>query len=943
MKYLSWNDAFLLACSYYKKNGNLIVVNNYITESGYNLGNWIYNQRRFYKRNNLSQEKIDMLNSIGMIWDTFENNWKIMYSQAAKVFNDYGHIDIYNIDEKLSIWLKKQEKLYNNNELEKWKRELLENIYINENYLCKSNIKKTWENIYELAVKFYEDNHNLIIPRSYQIVVDEKVINLGKWINTQRYNYHEGKLEQEKIDLLNKIEMVWVVRVKQNPLEWDKWYKYASKFYERYNHLKVPTNYKVDDNYNLNNWLRRQKQLRNEGKLSTEKIQKLECIGIDWTIKNSNKIKYSWDEIYCSAVTYYKEHGDLFISSNYIDSLGYPLGKWIKKQRKDKKVGLLTIEQIEKLNNIGMIWYSCNTLTKISWEKAYEYAKEYYLEYGDLLVKRNYITKDGYKLGRWINTQRTYKVKGALSNEKIKLLDSIGMVWIINPDQERIEWLVSFDCAKKYLEKNHNLNIDLLFKTDDTYPKANYCLGRWLSYQKFLYHHKQLSKDKVEKLNDLNIDWRLNNKLSWDLTYQIAKQYYEEHGNLTSSYDYKTDNSYYVEGFNLYDWLVRQRVKLNNGTLSKKRIDKLNEIGMIWNLNDKNWNEMYKYLKLILIDEKSVDLNTLKKIKRWLSTQKHLYVTGELDSDRTNKLFQLGINLEILEKKTWNDSYEYAKKYYEKYGNISISTSYICEDGYRLGQWINNVKNAYRSGKLEQEKIELLEKLDIVWDRNPSEWDIYFDKAKNYYKEYGDLNIEKSYVTEDGYKLGQWLYRQKLNRNSNFLSNEKINRLESIGIEWSESKYLSWQESYLLAKKYYEEHGNLRITEEEYEGYTLSKWIRVQRGYYKKGILSDDKIALLNNIGMIWDLGLNKNNIKELCDEFKINYYLNKKELKYITYKELYAKLKFFKDNNISYLDNDNMLTSNVFLSSISFEEQYGISLKELMKTNDYTKVLKKY
>jgi hypothetical protein len=303
----------------------------------------------------------------------------------------------------------------------------------------------------------------------------------------------------------------------------------------------------------------------------------------------------------------------------------------------------------------------------------------------------------------------------------------------------------------------------------------------------------------------------------------------------------------------------------------------------------------------------------------------------------------LGINLEILEKKTWNDSYEYAKKYYEKYGNISISTSYICEDGYRLGQWINNVKNAYRSGKLEQEKIELLEKLDIVWDRNPSEWDIYFDKAKNYYKEYGDLNIEKSYVTEDGYKLGQWLYRQKLNRNSNFLSNEKINRLESIGIEWSESKYLSWQESYLLAKKYYEEHGNLRITEEEYEGYTLSKWIRVQRGYYKKGILSDDKIALLNNIGMIWDLGLNKNNIKELCDEFKINYYLNKKELKYITYKELYAKLKFFKDNNISYLDNDNMLTSNVFLSSISFEEQYGISLKELMKTNDYTKVLKKY
>ena len=54
MNNLSWEEAFLLAQSYYELNGNLIVNNNYITESGYNLGNWIYNQRRAYKRNELS-------------------------------------------------------------------------------------------------------------------------------------------------------------------------------------------------------------------------------------------------------------------------------------------------------------------------------------------------------------------------------------------------------------------------------------------------------------------------------------------------------------------------------------------------------------------------------------------------------------------------------------------------------------------------------------------------------------------------------------------------------------------------------------------------------------------------------------------------------------------------------------------------------------------------
>ena len=946
MNNLSWEEAFLLAQSYYELNGNLIVNNNYITESGYNLGNWIYNQRRAYKRNELSKKRIDLLNDIGMVWDAFDNNWKIMYKDAKKIYITCGFIDIYKIDDKLSIWLKKQEKLYLNNELIDWKKDLLDQINIKNNFSCTTNLKCSWDDIYKLAVKFYEDNNNLVIPRSYVSKLNNTTVKLGKWINTQRCNYNNGKLDEDKIDKLNKIGMVWKIRSKREALEWDKWYGFAKEYYNIYGNLKVLNNYLAESKYKLSSWIRKQRTKKNNNKLTDEQIKQLNDIGMEWDIhsytsKSDDKKIVEWDKMYLLALDYYEKNGDIFVPEDYVDENGFALGKWISAQKRHKKANTLTYEQITKLEDIGIIWNSYNTITKVSWNEAFEYAKEYYLENGDLLIKREYLTDDGYKLGRWINTQRTYKSRGKLSNEKIKQLDSIGMIWVVNPEQEKIDWLVAYECAKKYYEYYNNLSIDALFKTDESYPKSNYNLGRWLSYQKFLYHHKQLSEDKIKLLNMLHIEWKLNNKMSWSLIYSTAKQYYEEQGNLTPPFNYKTDNHYYVKGFNLYDWLVRQRSLYNRGLLSKKKIDKLNEIKMVWNLGEKNWDDMFNNLKMFLEDENSLDLSTIKKVKSWLSTQKHLYVSGELNIDRVCKLIELGINLEVNEKKTWEEAYMYAKKYYEENGNLVMPFSYTSEDGYGLGQWLYNVKKAYRAGKLDKEKTAMMEKLNIIWEKLPDEWNLYYNKAFEYYKENGSLDVNKKYVTEDGFELGKWIYNQKIRYNSKQLSSDKTKKLEQIGIEWLETKYLSWQEVFLLATKYYVEHGHLRVSEAEYEGYTLSKWIRVQRLCYKKGTLEPGKIELLNSIGMIWDISFNKYNLKEICNIFGIKYYINQKELKSISYNELYAKLSYLRDNNIQYLTEDNKLISDVFLSINLFEQLYGISSEDLMKKYDNNKVLK--
>jgi Helicase associated domain len=63
-KNASWNDQFEKLVKFYKEHGHC-AVNHRKSE----FGNWVQSQRRYYKLNQLTPERILMLNSIGFDWD----------------------------------------------------------------------------------------------------------------------------------------------------------------------------------------------------------------------------------------------------------------------------------------------------------------------------------------------------------------------------------------------------------------------------------------------------------------------------------------------------------------------------------------------------------------------------------------------------------------------------------------------------------------------------------------------------------------------------------------------------------------------------------------------------------------------------------------------------------------------------------------------------------
>lgn len=213
------------------------------------------------------------------------------------------------------------------------------------------------------------------------------------------------------------------------------------------------------------------------------------------------------------------------------------------------------------------------------WLKKYKLAKEYYEENNNLLIPKRYVI-NGIQLGQWIANQRKEMKNNSLSNEKMVLLNSIGMVWKV----ERVDnilkekktisqedkWLKMFEFAKRYYNENSNLLISQNYETNDGIK-----LGSWINTQRASYRKGTLSQEKIELLENIEMDWNPSNT-QWKEVYNLACEYYKKNNSLFIPIDYE------IKGVKLGLWISNQRQAYKNNKLSKERIDLLNQIFMCW-------------------------------------------------------------------------------------------------------------------------------------------------------------------------------------------------------------------------------------------------------------------------------------------------------------------------------------------------------------------------
>ena len=113
------------------------------------------------------------------------------------------------------------------------------------------------------------------------------------------------------------------------------------------------------------------------------------------------------------------------------------------------------------------------------------------------------------------------------------------------------------------------------------------------------------------------------------------------------------------------------------------------------------------------------------------------------------------------------------------------------------------------------------------------------------------------YKTPDGFALGQWVSTRRQDYRKGKLSDEKIADLEALeGWVWDASE-ADFPEVLDKLKAYQEEFGDTRVSAryKTPDGFALGGWVNTRRQDYRKGKLSDEKIADLEALeGWVWSV-----------------------------------------------------------------------------------------
>ena len=225
-------------------------------------------------------------------------------------------------------------------------------------------------------------------------------------------------------------------------------------------------------------------------------------------------------------------------------------------------------------------------------------------------------------------------------------------------------------------------------------------------------------------------------------------------------------------------------------------------------------------------------------------------------------------------------NYEKAVEYYHQYGNLLVPTRYVCEDGKKLGIWIQNQREAYKNRTIPKEKrtntfspltdeqVKLLENIGMMWPvrnrqdhykRKYVKWMTNYKKAREYYQKYGNLLVSDKYTCEDKTKLGKWIANQRIAYKNRFipqekrkntispLTDEQVKLLEEIGMIWSVRKVQK------ATKQKQDLINRWEVVEKEIQSKKIStetnKWLMEQFELQEQNKLTRNQVVMLKNIG----------------------------------------------------------------------------------------------
>lgn len=655
---------------------------------------------------------------------------------------------------------------------------------------------------------------------------------------------------------------------------WEVMYKTLLQFKDTYGHMNVSG--RKSDHKQLGRWIQEQRRSFRTGKLSQQRLSKLNDIGFDWRIENRKEnVDYDlvWKNNFQKLLEYYNENGNSDVPFTY--KIDNTLKNWVIGQRVKYKNGKL---EDWKINDLKKVKFNFAPRAKGLVQKVVEELIEYKRVHGDTLVPVFRKKGDKYwHLSGWVNKVRTiynngkpdgkgritYKDRTSLLKEDIELLNGIGFVWRVTED-----WNSSYNKVKEYYLKNGHSNIPQSHKSN---------LYNWCYKQR--KNKEGLTKKEIDLLEEIEFEFRINThktnrhrKISFNERISQLIKFKEKHGHFN------------VPKGNLYNWLLGINRQLDNRSLPLDKIRALTDIDYDFNLimaqNDNSkWEAMYDLLKKHSAKTGSTKIKAvnkkMKSLLQWTNSQKQQFRNGTLSQSRASLLNQLGIfdrndfekqkSVKIKNKKIkpseserlWDENVLKLHAYYDLHGNCDIPFDFSDKD---LVRFVRFLRSPDAKVKLNNHQLKLLETLGFNWnlDRNHEIWLREYSKLKDFYVENGNSLVRKSKTDEKHYS---WILLQRMKNKKGMLSQLRKKLLDDIEFPWilddvptkGHPDHKNWNIMYEELIEFRKKYGHVRVSQNDLTYKRLGVWLNIQRVTYSRGKMLAKRIELLEEVGIIWN------------------------------------------------------------------------------------------
>ncbi len=482
---------------------------------------------------------------------------------------------------------------------------------------------------------------------------------------------------------------------------------------------------------------------------------------------------FIFEEFLSYLQNYKDEFKNVNISTSYVCPNGYTLGGKIRRIRSGRIK--LTEQQKAKLQEVGLVCDS-RSFIKFDFDEFYNRLLEYKKVNKDVDISISYICQDGYNLGQKIKNIRIGII--SLTNQQKAKLEELGFAYDGRP-YIKFDFDDFYNRLLEYIKVNNNG-----YAASSYICKDGYNLG--YKFKRIRQGVIKLTNQQKAKLVELGFIWDVQPivRFNFDEFYNYLQEYKKVNKNIDVRQAYVCPDGYK---------LGQKIMTIREGgiRLTEQQKSMLNEMDFVWNAKIFDFNEFRKHL----IEYRKTYSDARIPI-RYVCPDG--YILGvKMKNIRLGRTKLTNEQKEVLNKIEFNwDSkreggtfkfdvfYRHLEEYKEEYKDVNVKQTYVCPDGYKLGQKVRTIRDC--GIILSDEQRAKLNKIGFNWNVKVSaklakfDFEIFYKKLVEYKQQFNSCFVEYDYVV-DNYELG-FFVRNIRNRRLQLTDAqmEKLNELDFV-------------------------------------------------------------------------------------------------------------------------------------------------------------------